>query len=99
MQSVAKHLWYNQSFYNEPNNYLFEMIKEIIFTNCFSELIHQVPVNSGSERPCRRSVFNPTLYLDTLSNAADKILKMPYEFYNIDILVMILTVLFVKFGG
>ena len=49
------------------NSYLFEMIRIIIFTILFSELIHQVPKNSGSERPSRRCVFNPTLYLDTMS--------------------------------
>ena len=26
------------------NNYLFEMIRKIIFTNYFSEFIHQVPI-------------------------------------------------------
>ena len=65
------------------NNYLFEMIMKIIFTNYLSELIHQVAVKFSSERPCRRSVLNPTLYLDTIyQNAAGKILKTPYEFYE-----------------
>ena len=49
------------------NNYLFEMTRKIIFTNYFSEFIHQVAIISDSERPCRRSVFNPTLYLDIMS--------------------------------
>ena len=39
-------------------NYLLEMIRKIIFTNYVSEFIHQVAINSGSERPCRRSVMN-----------------------------------------
>ena len=35
MQSVAKNLYYNQSFYN---NYLFEMIRKIILPIIFSIL-------------------------------------------------------------
>ena len=39
------------------NNYLFKMIRKIIFTNYFSEFIHQVAINSGSERPLLKKCF------------------------------------------
>ena len=45
--------------------------------------------------PCRRSVFNATLNLDTVSqNTTDKILKTSqYEIYDIYILVSVKTLL------
>ena len=48
MSFVAKLLCYNHFFYN----YLFEMIRKIIFTINFSEFLHKVTINSSSERPC-----------------------------------------------
>ena len=83
MPSVAKHLYYNQTFLTK--NYLFEMIRKIIFTNYFFlNLYTKSPYNSVFERPRRRMGFDPTL----CHNAApDKILKTPYEFYDVYILV------------
>ena len=39
----------------------FEMIRKIIFTDYFLNSYTKSPYNSGSERPCKRKVFNPTL--------------------------------------
>ena len=69
------------------NNYLLEMIRKIIFTNYFSEFIHQVAIKFRFRKTLQKKCFNPTLYLDTKSKSADKILKTPYEGYEIFMLV------------
>ena len=51
------------------------MIWKIIFTSYFSEFIHQVVIKFKFQKAVGRSVFNPTLYSNTKSKSADKILK------------------------
>ena len=44
--------------------------------------------NPGSERPCRGTVFNPTLYSDRKRNFVDKIFKTLYALYDIHNLIL-----------
>ena len=76
------------------------MIRKIIFTNFFSEFIHQVPKIIQVQKDLAEEVFLIWHYITTLSqNAADKILKTPCKVYDIYIFVqeVLLSKLYYKF--
>ena len=86
MQSVAKHLCYNQSFYNEQ--LCFWNDKENHFYQLF--LLIDIPSHHKIQDPksFAEEVFSIRHYIWTLSHiAADKILKTPYDVYDIYICV------------
>ena len=65
MQSVAKIYVITNLFIT--NNYLLEMMRKIIFTNYFSDFIHQVAIKFRFRKTLQKKCFNPILYLDTKS--------------------------------
>ena len=86
MPSVAEHLCYNQSFHNEQLSFWND--KENHFYLLFFWIYTPSPHKIQILKDLAEEVFSIRHYIKTLcQNAADKILKTPYECYDIFILV------------
>ena len=86
MLSVAKQLCYNQSFYNEQLSFWNDKENNFcqLFFWIYTPSLYKIQVLKG----LAEEVFSIRHYIKTLCpNAANKILKTPYEFYDIYILV------------
>ena len=64
------------------------MIRKIIFTNYFSEFIYQVLKKIRFWKALQKKCFqSDIIFRHYVKNAAHKILRTPYEVYDIYILV------------